>query len=59
MLKSCSSIVKLDPFIGDEGILRVGGRIKTLAVAIRLNIRFCCQNPAGLLSWWYAGVMNK
>ena len=31
-LKSCSSIVKLDPFIDDEGILRVGGRIKRSAV---------------------------
>ena len=27
-LKSCSSIVKLDPFVDDEGILRVGGKIK-------------------------------
>ena len=29
-LKSCSSIVKLDPFIDNEGILRVGGRIQRL-----------------------------
>ena len=32
-LKSCSSIVKLDPFIDDKDILRVGGRIKRSAVA--------------------------
>ena len=32
-LKSCSSILKLDSFIDDEGILRVGGRIKRSAVA--------------------------
>ena len=32
-LKSCSIIVKLDPFIDDEGILRVRGRIKRSAVA--------------------------
>ena len=36
-LKSCSSIVKLDPFIDDEGILRVGGRIKRSAVAIEMQ----------------------
>ena len=32
-LKSCSSIVKLDPFIDDEGILRVGGRIQRSVLA--------------------------
>ena len=32
-LKPCSSRVKLDPFINDERILRVGGRIKRSAVA--------------------------
>ena len=32
-LKSCSSIVKLDPFIDDEGILRVGARIQRSALA--------------------------
>ena len=36
-LKSCSSIVKLDPFIDDEGILRVGGRIKRSAVASEMQ----------------------
>ena len=36
-LKSCSSIVKLDPFIDDEGILRVGGRIKRSAMASQMQ----------------------
>ena len=36
-MKSCSSIVKLDPFIDDEGILRVGGRIKRSAVASEMQ----------------------
>ena len=36
-LKSCSSIAKLDPFIDDEGILRVGGRIKRSAVASEMQ----------------------
>ena len=31
LLNSCSSIAKLDPFIDDEGILRVGGRIKKVS----------------------------
>ena len=29
----CSSIVKLDPFIHDEGILKVGGRVQRAALA--------------------------
>ena len=36
-LKSCSSIVKLNPFIVDEGISRVGGRIKRSAVASEMQ----------------------
>ena len=36
-LKSCTSIVKLDPFIDDEGILRAGGRIKRSAVASEMQ----------------------
>ena len=36
-LKSCSSIVKLDPFIDDEGTLRVGGRIKRSAGASEMQ----------------------
>ena len=50
-LKSCSSIVKLDQFIDDEGILRVGGRIQRSALANEINTQCCCQNPAELLSW--------
>ena len=36
-MKSCSSIEKLDPFIDDEGTLRVGGRIKRSAVASEMQ----------------------
>ena len=36
-LNSCSSIVKLDPFIDDERILRVGRRIKRSAVASEMQ----------------------
>ena len=35
--KPYSSIVKFDPFIGDEGTLRVGGRIKRSAVASEMQ----------------------
>ena len=54
-MKSSSSIVNLDPFIDDEGILRVWGRIKRSAVASEM------QNPvllpkscriAGLVVRW-------
>ena len=37
-MKSCS-IVKLDPFIDDEGILRIGERIKRSAVASEMEYR--------------------
>ena len=36
-LKSCSTIVKLDPFIDDEGILRAGRRIKRSPVASEMQ----------------------
>ena len=36
-LKSCSSIVKLDPFIDDERIFRVGGRIINIEVVYSLS----------------------
>ena len=36
-LKLCRNIVKLDPFIDDEGILRVGRRIKRSAVASEMQ----------------------
>ena len=35
--KSFSSIVKLNPFIVDEGILRVGGTIKRSALASEIQ----------------------
>ena len=50
-LKSCSSIMKLDPFIDDEENLRVGGGLKGQQWQMKINSQCCCQNPAELLSW--------
>ena len=62
MLKACSSLPKLDPFIDDEGILRVKGRIQRSALANEM------QNPvllpkscriAELVVHWCHGVTSS
>ena len=61
-LKSCSSIVKLDPFIDDEGILRVGGRIKRSAVASEMEYRVLlpksCRIAELVVHWCHEQVAH-
>ena len=49
-LKSYSSIVKLDLFIDDERILRVGGRIQGSALANEIQHPVLLRKSAELLS---------
>ena len=61
-LKSCSSIVKLDPFIDDEGILRVEGRIKRSAVASEMHhsvlLPKSCRIAELVVRWCYEQVAH-
>ena len=58
-MKSCSNIVKLDPFI-DEGILRVGRRIQRSALANEMQYPVLLQKSCRITELVvHSGVMNK
>ena len=61
-LNSCSRILKLDPFIDDEGILRVGRRIKRSAVASEMQHPVLspksCRIAELVVSWCHEQVAH-
>ena len=61
-LNSCSRILKLDPFIDDEGILRVGRRIKRSAVASEIQhpvlLSKSCRIAELVVSWCHEQVAH-
>lgn len=54
-LEVCISIVNLDPFINDEGILKVERRIQRLALTIEMQHPPKSCRIAELLVRWYRG----
>ena len=61
-LKSCSSIVKLDPFIDDERILRDGGRIQRSALANEMEhlvlLSKSCRTAELVVRWCHEQVAH-
>ena len=61
-LKSSSSMLKLDPFIDSEGVLRVGGRIQRSALAIEIQNRVLlpksCRIAELIVRWCHKRVAH-
>ena len=49
-LKSSSKIIKLDPFLDQDGILKVWRRIECVTYQMKFSIQFYCQSPVKLLT---------
>ena len=61
-LKSSSSILKLDPFMDSEGVLRVGGQIQRSTVAIEIQhlvlLPKCCRIAELIVRWCHENVAH-
>ena len=61
-MKSCSSIVKLDLLIDDEGILKVGGRIQRSVLANEIQntvlLPKSCRISELVVHWCHGQVVH-
>ena len=57
-LKSSSKISKLDPFLDQDGILKVGGRIGKCDIPDEIQHPYC-WSPEKLLNWSFDSVMSR
>ena len=62
LLKSSSGILKLDPFMDNEGVFRVGGRIERSALAIEIQhpvlLPKCCRIAELIVRWCHEKVAH-
>ena len=49
-LKSSSKIIKLDPFLDQDGILKVAEKLENVTYQMKFSIQFYCRSPVELLT---------